>query len=401
MKYFWRDAVSRQNAEGKVKLITRLNSMDTRGLGLPLLRGETLVYYAGSLVGRDFRAVLQVAPSVLYDMIPNEAYEAWLALCRLAPLIFQPVIENRTAYEVSVIERHRLKSQRVTLTCFKKHLNNAVTDFLAATALWTTQWFNKPKFHLFLHLLFYIRRFGPAILYATEGFESYNFLIRLRSVHSNRHAPSADIAEAFSFLHAVRHLVSGGHVLAVTTAGSERMWRQAGDGVRRMVEDKVFRHLMGMDGILDVDAVGKCEECVRDGPILTYNIARLPLLYKDPRVHFSDTETARVGYAHLSTLSSEVLRCEGVYLDNGDVARHKGWVVYSSGTTGDVQIGQVAEILLRAGDGGPLGLLIMKATAGDEESPYRLPCVHLKTDEHEFVALRVSNQNTYPNLRPS
>lgn len=92
--------MSRQNADGKTKLITRLNSIDTRALGLPLLRGETLVYYAGSLVGRDFRAVLQVAPAVLYNMIPNEAYEAWLALCRLAPLIFQPVIENWQAYEV-------------------------------------------------------------------------------------------------------------------------------------------------------------------------------------------------------------------------------------------------------------------------------------------------------------
>ncbi|KZT64474.1 hypothetical protein DAEQUDRAFT_646865, partial [Daedalea quercina L-15889] len=89
-------------------------------------------------------------------------------------------------------------------------LENSVYDFLAATALWTTHWFNKPKFHLFLHLALHIKRFGPAILCSTEGFESYNFVIRLRSIHSNRHAPSKDIAEAFSFLHAVRHLVSGG-----------------------------------------------------------------------------------------------------------------------------------------------------------------------------------------------
>lgn len=255
VKYFWRDAVSHQNAEGKAKLITRLNSIDTRRLGLPLLRGETLVYYAGSLVGRDFRAVLQVAPAILYDMIPSEAYEAWLALCRLAPLIFQPVITNRTRYEVSTVNRIEL-DERV-LTIFEKQLEHAITDFLAATALWSTQWFNKPKSHLFLHLPFYIRRFGPAILYATEGFKSYNFLIRLRSVHSNRHAPSADIAEAFSFLHAVRHLASSGYVFADAAEGRQTTARQAGQGVRRMVEDKIFRHLMGMDGVVDLDKIGE------------------------------------------------------------------------------------------------------------------------------------------------
>ncbi|KAJ7697713.1 hypothetical protein B0H17DRAFT_831191, partial [Mycena rosella] len=91
-------------------------------------------------------------------------------------------------------------------------LNHAVSDFLSATALWNTQWFNKPKFHLFVHLVEHIRRFGPLILYATESFESFNLVIRLRSIHSTKHAPSLDIATAFSHLHAVRHLVSGGYV---------------------------------------------------------------------------------------------------------------------------------------------------------------------------------------------
>ncbi|KAH9946550.1 hypothetical protein B0H21DRAFT_822615 [Amylocystis lapponica] len=179
LKYFWRDAVSRQSEEGKNKLKTRLSSFDVSGLGIAPLRGHTLVQYAGSLVGRDFRTVLQAAPAVLQGMVPDECYEAWLALCRLAPLMFQPVIKNLSEYSVA--------------------LEHAITNFMAATTLWTTQWFNKPKFHLFLHLLGHIRRFGPAALYSTEGFESYNLVIRLRSIHSNRHAPSDDIAENFSF----------------------------------------------------------------------------------------------------------------------------------------------------------------------------------------------------------
>ncbi len=255
VKYFWRDAVSRQNAEGKAKLITHLNSIDTCGLGLPLLHGEILVYYASSLVGHNFRAVLQVAPAILYDMIPSEAYEAWLVLCRLTPLIFQPVIMNRTWYRVSTVNKIEMDEQ--VLTIFEKQLEHAITDFLAATALLSIQWFNKPKFHLFLHIPFYIRWFGPAILYATEGFESYNFLFRLWSVHSNRHAPSADIAEVFSFLHAIHHLASGGYVFVDAAEGRQITAHQAGQGVRRMVEDKIFRHLMGMDAVVRLDEVGE------------------------------------------------------------------------------------------------------------------------------------------------
>lgn len=100
MKYWWRDAVSRQNAEGKAKLKARLSSFDVSGLGISALAGHTLVQYAGSLVGRDFRVILQVAPGVLYDMLPPEAYDAWLALCKLAPMIFQPEIDNLPEYEV-------------------------------------------------------------------------------------------------------------------------------------------------------------------------------------------------------------------------------------------------------------------------------------------------------------
>ena len=107
-----------------------------------------------------------------------------------------------------------------------------------------------------------MRRFGPALLYATEGFESFNFLIRLRSVHSNRHAPSTDIAEAFSLLHAIRHLVSGGYVFVKSDLPVEGEWRQAGDGVLGLMEDPIFCHMMGMDGIVDTRDLGECAECV-------------------------------------------------------------------------------------------------------------------------------------------
>jgi hypothetical protein len=103
VKYMWRDAVSRQNAEGKEILIQLLNSLDVHDLGLAPLRGETLVRYAGSLAGRDFRVIVEVGPLVLQGRIPPEAYEAWLALGRLVPLVFQPEISDLDVYLVSLV----------------------------------------------------------------------------------------------------------------------------------------------------------------------------------------------------------------------------------------------------------------------------------------------------------
>lgn len=98
-------------------------------------------------------------------------------------------------------------------------------------------------------MLFHIRRFGPLILYATETLESYNAIIRLRSVHSSRHAPSLDIGRAFAHLHAVRHLVSGGYVCR-DIHGSPIGPRQAGVGVQALTRDKKLVELMGLTGVL-------------------------------------------------------------------------------------------------------------------------------------------------------
>ncbi|KAG2089011.1 hypothetical protein BD769DRAFT_1372267, partial [Suillus cothurnatus] len=49
---------------------------------------------------------------------------------------------------------------------------------------------SKPKFHFLVHLLAYIRRFGPAIIFSTEQYKSFNHVFRLSCIYSNRRAPS-------------------------------------------------------------------------------------------------------------------------------------------------------------------------------------------------------------------
>ena len=117
------------------------------------------------------------------------------------------------------------------LNSFQESVKDAVDYFLDCVASWTPRWFNKPKFHVLLHIIEHISRFGPPHTYATETFESYNSLIRDFSIHSNRQAPSRDIGYGFANANRIRHLVSGAKFMlyedATATTASKETSRSA------------------------------------------------------------------------------------------------------------------------------------------------------------------------------
>ncbi|KAJ6632502.1 hypothetical protein B0H10DRAFT_2251960 [Mycena sp. CBHHK59/15] len=166
VKYFSRDAVARVNKSDQDILIARLSSFN------------------------DFRTIIQVAPFVLQGLLPAEYIELWTSLSAVVTLVWQPHIND--------LDKHIVQ------------LEAAIKHFLNCTCHLTLEWFNKPKFHVILHLPTHIRRFGPAMLFATEGFESFNVIIRSCSVHSNQHAPSHDIASRMAKGNHIRHLLSRG-----------------------------------------------------------------------------------------------------------------------------------------------------------------------------------------------
>jgi len=103
VKYFWRDAVNNQLGSNAQKdlLKSRINSLNISGLQIgQRLPGNTLVQYAGSLTGRDFRVIAQIAPFVLYDLVSPTSFAAWVSLSNLVPLIWQPEIEDIDKYTV-------------------------------------------------------------------------------------------------------------------------------------------------------------------------------------------------------------------------------------------------------------------------------------------------------------
>ncbi|KIJ47128.1 hypothetical protein M422DRAFT_249438 [Sphaerobolus stellatus SS14] len=170
----------------------RLASINTDGLGIPPLRASYLVQYRGGLIGRQFKALMQTISFVIHDIVKPEILAVWRAAGKVGALLWYPQIDD--------------------LEVYLAELSREIDILLDAMAvLDPSRIVQKPKFHILLHVVEDIRRFGPAILFSTEVFECFNAVFRMCSVLSNHQAPSRDIALKFAELDRFKHTVSGGY----------------------------------------------------------------------------------------------------------------------------------------------------------------------------------------------
>ncbi|KAF7329540.1 hypothetical protein MKEN_00216800 [Mycena kentingensis (nom. inval.)] len=382
VKYFWRDAVARLKDSEKKILETRLSSFDVSGLGISPLPGHTLVRYAGSLVGRDFRAIVQVAPFVLQGLLSEERIAAWVALSRVVALVWQPAIEDIDSY------------------CAE--LEQCISHFLNCACRLSINWFNKSKFHVILHLPDHIRRFGPAMLFATEGFESFNAIIRSCSIHSNRHAPSRDIATRMARGNRLRHLLSGGlfrahtavpsttraappssspwmqHTLADLSASR---WVSIHDKPKALLKQDAFgSRLLGFMESEEATIVGLCDKI---GPLVRWHLTKSS---RSPGARLLPQLSGRP----LDTLT--VHNPAAVYVSNGDKALVASSVVYRRQLDGKVEnrVGQIAEIVQIPGSAAHAAgcadfILITECIVGEEHTRYSMRQVQ-PTHEFTFTA---------------
>jgi hypothetical protein len=141
----------------------------------------------------------------------------------------------------------------------KMAAHRTILAFIACNGRWA----NKMKLHKIVHLCDAIRRFGPATNFATEKFESFNGVLRQKSIHSNRHNPSRDICRSFADTACFRHLVSGGwwkepdDEPEVEGQTLSTYWQRAGESVRHLFEDADARRCIGL--------VSKPQECDSGG----------------------------------------------------------------------------------------------------------------------------------------
>ncbi|EFP89843.2 uncharacterized protein PGTG_15799 [Puccinia graminis f. sp. tritici CRL 75-36-700-3] len=191
VKYMVRDVMARAKPAQLGDIEGWYRSFRTTSLNIPSLSPNYMAKHSSNFVGKEFKVVLQSAPFVLFEMFDDDERLAWGALCELAPLIFQTRIEDMDSY----------------LADLRFHIQKFLYYIIRTTA----QWINKPKFHMLLHLPESVERFGPASLFATEKFESYNGVLRNASIHSNRQSPGKDIAITFANFKVIRHLTCGGY----------------------------------------------------------------------------------------------------------------------------------------------------------------------------------------------
>ncbi|KAI8449480.1 hypothetical protein BY996DRAFT_8387722 [Phakopsora pachyrhizi] len=192
LKYLYRDLIGGLSANKKEELIARLQSFDTNNLNIQPIKAKYLIQHYSSLVGKDFKVLIQAAPFVFFPLIEESKRKIWTSICHLCSFIFQTHIRDLKKYTAKI--------------------NYFTQDFLLKLISASAQWVNKPKFHMLIHLNQSIARFGPASLFATEKFESYNGVVGQASIHSNRQSPSRDIAITFLNYSAIRYCLSGGYL---------------------------------------------------------------------------------------------------------------------------------------------------------------------------------------------
>ena len=193
VKYFWGQTVFLLEKYHMLHIFqSRLDSVETHGLNAPTLNADYVCRYKGSLVGKHFKSLAQVMPFLIYDCVPKNVLDGWTVIGELVVLLWHTEITHTETYLAL--------------------LTRTINDFLNIAALCAPSiLISKPKFHFLVHLPAYIRQFGPAIVFSTERYESFNHVFRLSCIHSNRQAPSKDTCKTFACNDAVKHIVTGGY----------------------------------------------------------------------------------------------------------------------------------------------------------------------------------------------
>ncbi|KZS91320.1 hypothetical protein SISNIDRAFT_394712, partial [Sistotremastrum niveocremeum HHB9708] len=193
VKYFWGQSMEIMEKANHFDILrTRFRSLREQGMKIPKLNGDYMIKYKGALIGKHFKSVAQLMVFVCEGLVPESVYNAWVIIGHLTALIWQ------TEYD--------------DIKQFTDELRETIAKLMDATAACAPSiLISKPKFHILVHLPEHVLKFGPPVLTSTERYEAFNHIFRLCSTHSNRQAPSRDIATSFADFDRCRHVMMGGY----------------------------------------------------------------------------------------------------------------------------------------------------------------------------------------------
>ena len=116
VKYLFCTFMKGLNATQKSELLALWNSFNTNSLNIPSIRPTSMVQYCSSLIGKEFKIILQSAPFLFFRFMTPSQINIWSFLCHLGTLIFQAHIENMDSYILEYMAAAPPASPRVYTT---------------------------------------------------------------------------------------------------------------------------------------------------------------------------------------------------------------------------------------------------------------------------------------------
>ncbi|KAJ7018199.1 hypothetical protein C8F04DRAFT_1329160 [Mycena alexandri] len=274
---------------GIVKYIWHIShtpATNTNGLSIHAIRANYIMQYAGSLIGRQLKAIAQTNVFHVYDILSPDKFKAWKATGELAALLWFPEIRNLAEYRADL---------RVAVA--------NVLDIFAEID--PSKIISKIKYHLLTHIDDDAVGFGPLVGVATEIYECFNAIFRYCSILSNHLAPSRDIALQLGDQEGLKHRLTGGW----WRCGEEANWKRAGPGVRLfLAAHPVLQKLLGWS----------------DGKLLKFGSVKLAPLKRGQKdrdqLALKTTTAARALNFGSTMLNPLGKKCTSVVMDQGGKA---------------------------------------------------------------------------------
>lgn len=99
IKYAWYMTHMFLAGEGQLDILqARLHSIDTDGMNIGPVRASYIIQYRNSLIGRQFKTIIQSISFALYDLLDDHFRDMWIAAGHMASLMWFPEIDNIDTY---------------------------------------------------------------------------------------------------------------------------------------------------------------------------------------------------------------------------------------------------------------------------------------------------------------
>ena len=101
-KYIWHSSHSPWKSVQQNRFAVRLQAASVDGLSIHPIRASYIMTYANSLIGRQFKTLIQLAVFQLYDLVSDDYLMLWRALGELSSLLWYPEIRNLDVHLVCI-----------------------------------------------------------------------------------------------------------------------------------------------------------------------------------------------------------------------------------------------------------------------------------------------------------